>query len=244
MKKSILIFILLISTSILVVIYSPINFWFSEKIWAHRIDSKELLNDVEDKFSGLELDVVFIDSLNRFDVNHPPAKSINLSLHDYFSASKNKAKLGYWLDFKNLNKSNQEQALQKLLQICDDLKLNKEHIIVESEKVELLQKFAEKSFKTSYYLHWPGLYTLNKEQLDNKISEIRSNLARISFTPFLSSDYNDYEILSIEFPKQRKLLWCTDLKNNAKQKWNIYRILKDDQVKVLLIKSESKIEER
>jgi len=72
---------------------------FNEKIWIHRVNSIEKLGEVQADFYGVELDVVFLDSLNEFDVNHPPAESINLSLFEYLSTIKENKKLHFWLDF-------------------------------------------------------------------------------------------------------------------------------------------------
>lgn len=56
------------------------KFFFSSKIWAHRVNSIEKYEEARDLFSGVELDLVFNDLNNSFDVNHPPAKIINLNL--------------------------------------------------------------------------------------------------------------------------------------------------------------------
>ena len=53
---------------------------YSSKVWAHRVNSIEKYQEARDIFSGIELDLMFDVASNTFDVNHPPAKSINLSL--------------------------------------------------------------------------------------------------------------------------------------------------------------------
>jgi hypothetical protein len=58
------------------------------KVWAHRVNSIEKLAQTGALYSGVELDLVFVDEGEAafFDVNHPPAPSIGLSLDAYLSS--------------------------------------------------------------------------------------------------------------------------------------------------------------
>ena len=56
---------------------------YEHKIWAHRVNSIEKLKETISCFEGVELDVVYIEDGDFFDVNHPPAESIGLSLDEY-----------------------------------------------------------------------------------------------------------------------------------------------------------------
>ena len=59
-----------------------------DKVLAHRVNSLEKLEASLKHFKGVELDLVYDNETNTFDVNHPPAKSINLTFETYLSAIK------------------------------------------------------------------------------------------------------------------------------------------------------------
>lgn len=220
---------------------------FNEKIWIHRVNSIEKLGEVQADFYGVELDVVFLDSLNEFDVNHPPAESINLSLFEYLSTIKENKKLHFWLDFKNLNAQNQKQAIDRLNSICESLSLSKSNFIIESGNVLLLHEFSKVGYQVSYYLHWPGLYSLNQTQLQEKLDKIKAELNLFKYQSYLSSDYLDYEILKEHFPKHEILLWLDDSfgkQDKFNNRLQLYKMLSDNQVKILLMKYKSKLKER
>lgn len=220
---------------------------YYEKIWVHRTNSIEKLNEVRNDFSGVELDVEYLDSVNVFDVNHPPAKSIGLNLNTYLEVSKGNKKLHYWLDFKNLNPQNQEKSLSRLLAICSTLELKPSNFIVESGEMDLLQHFQKQGFNVSYYLNWPGLYTLNENQLNVELDKIKKSLNNNSFPCYISSDYRDYEILKTYFVDRDLLLWLDDqfVKDNSiGNKIKLMKMLSDDRVKVVLFKHHSRLIER
>lgn len=215
---------------------------FSNKIWVHRTNSIAKLEEVSDKFSGVELDIVF--SSNYFDVNHPPSKSIHLSLNDYFKKSKN-ANLGYWLDFKNLNDSNAILASNLLDSITNLNRIKNENVIVESNDSKNLKLFSNKGFITSFYLP-VGLHTQSKDSLETAIREIQNSI-KDSPELCISSNFADYPIMRKHFPNQKKLLWYTGNRgkcNDVEFRMMLYRCLLDEKVKVLLLPVISKPGER
>lgn len=225
---------------------------FQEKIWVHRVDSIEKLNEVKTKFNGVEVNIVFIDSLAIFDVGHPPAPSIHLSLKEYLESCAD-SQLYFWLDFKNLEESNYQSALKRLNDICDQLKIDKDRFVVESSAVRLLEIYQVAGYSTSYYLRWPGLYLLNKEELKNYIEEVRKEIKEIKGIEGIevlniSSNYHDYKILKEYFPERVKLLWLTgeekEYSSSIKERFFLYEILMDKKVKVLLMEYHPKIGER
>src|SRR5690554_6067423 len=80
------------------------HFGYAEKIWAHRVNSLEKLASVQNKYTGVELDVVFDTLTNTFDVTHPPTPSIGLSLEQWLQTLDGDK--GVWIDFKNLTAAN------------------------------------------------------------------------------------------------------------------------------------------
>ncbi|MBL1233411.1 MAG: hypothetical protein COA31_011885 [Flavobacteriales bacterium] len=208
----------------------------ANKIWVHRVNSIEKLQEVNSTFSGVELDVVFNSALNVFDVNHPPAESIGLNLLDYLK-SNTESDLNFWLDFKNLSPENASQALERLAFLCAELNISKKQFIVETTQTELLKLFAKSGFQTSYYLHWPGLYQLNEENLNENIIQIKANI--FPELSYISSSYHDYEIMQQHFPEQEKLLWLTEnetkFSSTIKEHWHRMKIANHPKTKVLLM---------
>ena len=122
------------------------------KIWVHRVDSTGKLKQAVHRFTGVELDVVFLNDKNRFDVNHPPQESINLSLDEYLGSIDDSNKYSLWLDFKSVNQDNIHASLIKMNELVQKYKLSKQKIVVESKNHAILKLFNENGYFTSYYL--------------------------------------------------------------------------------------------
>lgn len=216
------------------------RFLFKDKVWVHRVNSIQKLNEVKSHYSGIELDIVFEKKKHYFDVNHPPAPSIHLSLLDYFKAQTTHPDLKYWLDFKNLRAENKESALQHLDSIAHLLQLNKKNIIVESTRPQFLKKFQESGFLTSYYLPY-NLHELNAKDLKKKMAGVVKNL-KSSETDYVSANYKHYDIMNDYFPKKKKLTWLTGapvFENKWKNRWFIYKMLWDENIEVVLFRVKS-----
>ncbi len=235
--KQIIITLILISIVVLLFFSEKtLTVLYKDKIWAHRINNIEKLSSASKKYTGVELDIVFSSEYNYFDVNHPPEKSDNLSLTEYFNSNLNNRKCNYWLDFKNLNKTNVIQSLNKLDSLTELLGIDKKNLIVESTNPRLLISFAEKGFLTSYYLP-TGLYKLDAKDLEVNIRKIKNKINEHR-NYYISFGYKDYPIIKMNFPKYRKLSWYTaygDM-NKIKARLLLYEILSDDTVDVLLIR--------
>ncbi|PIQ14792.1 MAG: hypothetical protein COW67_11890 [Flavobacteriales bacterium CG18_big_fil_WC_8_21_14_2_50_32_9] len=248
--KKILIFCIVLATLLTITYKGLVSDFFlkklhHEKTWVHRVNSIEKLKEVNSKFSGVELDVVFDSVLATFDVNHPPAPSIGLNLLEYLK-SNTESELYFWLDFKNLSSENATLSLKRLEFLCTELTIPKKQFIVEASQPEFLKLFAKSGFQTSYYLHWPGLYQLSEENLTETISHIKDNI--FPELSFISSSYHDYEIMQYYFPDHEKLLWLTEneTKKTTKIQEHFYRIkvANDPKVKVLLIQIKTKASNR
>lgn len=241
-RALVLVLFILIFFSIKYVFFNHILQSIAEdKIWIHRVNRIEKLKEVQEKFTGVELDLVFNDTSIVFDVNHPPAISINLSLEEYFK--NNKKDLNYWLDFKNLNKENQEAALQHLDYICKKNKINKSKVVVESPQIGLLKNFKDAGYQISYYYHWPGLFSLNEEDRIRHINYMKETISNDDEI-ILSADYRDYEILKNKFPDRIKMFWITKKVFSITEMYALTTIIKDDKVKSLLIQYKSKATHR
>ncbi|MBL4667660.1 MAG: hypothetical protein JKY30_00135 [Flavobacteriales bacterium] len=223
-----------------------LQFVFHEKIWVHRVNSIEKLEEVKKDFFGVEVDVVFLESLNVFDVTHPPEPSISLNLLTYLNFCKLN-QIHVWLDFKNLNERNAEESLARLNSICSELSLNKENFIIESTNYKSINLFENNGYEISYYLPWPGLFQLKGDSLLNMLSEIESNIEKNNLNQ-ISSNYHDYQIMKKRFPAKSKLFWLTgnnhEFTSSIKERLYLYEILMDEKVKILLMEYESEVRNR
>lgn len=222
---------------------------YGEKMWVHRVNSIEKLAESSATFKGFELDVVFADSTAVFDVNHPPATSINLSLSSYLSSLKELSSYSFWLDFKNLTSLNKERSFTKLNTICKRLGLKKEQLIIESRNPEHLAIFSEKGYRTSFYLPG-GLHQLSDEDLDHQIRDIKQQI--IAYKPdYISADFNHYRIMRQSFPEKTVLTWPykyqqewyfnpIKLVKKLKNVYYKYKVLSNDKVGVVLFTYEAK----
>ena len=94
----------------------------SEKIWLHRANNINKAKYFQEKYAGIEIDITFVDSLKTFLVQHGGGlKEDNIvTLEQWFNEIENANKLGFWLDFKNLNDKNKNTALNELNRICSE----------------------------------------------------------------------------------------------------------------------------
>ena len=206
-----------------------------DKIWAHKINTINQLIGIEQSFKGIELDIVFDQNINNFDIHHPPEQKSGILLTSYFKTLKDKKNHQFWLDFKNPSINIERQSAETLDSILRLFNINKENIIVESGDAHFLKSFREKGFKTSYYLP-TDLYQLDNQKLLNQIHIIRKNISTENNT-YISTDFKDYQIIKKHFPVSKKLLWFNTYgsMNVFKARLFLFEILFDDKVDVLLI---------
>ncbi len=208
-----------------------LQFFFPQKVWAHRVNSIIKLEETIKHFRGHELDVVFENGI--FDVNHPPAESIGLSLHQYWNSLEEPNAFNFWLDVKNLSHSNCFFASKKLDSIVNILGIKKERIIVESPNFEFLEPFNNFGYKTAVYL--PG--NLNKMVSDSLALLIPQVASNIKNKPkiYLSFPIEDYQIVRENFPNRKKILWHTRGAHDFNIKLKVWQALFDQQVEVVLL---------
>jgi len=211
-------------------------FFFPDKIWAHKVNNIEKLEEASKKYAGIELDVVFHKKTNSFDVNHPTDSSINLSLTEFFLSQKNSvSNCKYWIDFKNLDYENKKLSADKLDSIANVFEIDKKNIIIESISPKFLKLFDDKGFLTSYYLP-TNLNLLDDKNLESVLKTINTNISTFKNT-YISFNYKDYEIINRRFPYKKKLTWFTNYGslNKISARILLFEISMDENVDILLI---------
>jgi len=207
---------------------------FPEKVWAHRTNDLQLFEENANIYGGIELDVMFSDSLIFFDVYHPPAPSKNIKFEQFVSLyQKNKLSVNIWIDFKNLTEHNKDIAAHYLDSIVQSNKFSKNLLIIESTDVRSLQSFRDKDFKVAYYLP-QELSKIKPLELAQQLEIINKELDKVDY---LSTSYKDYYVLQHNFPNKEKLFWFDvyGKSNKIKSRYILYRILMDEHVNALLI---------
>jgi heptose-I-phosphate ethanolaminephosphotransferase len=226
---------------------------FRKKVWAHECNSIGKLREAEQIFCGVEIDLVYDEKQDLFDVTHPPSPSIHLKIEDALSTLDNPQKLKYWFDIKNLTMENAERMSARLTEICSRFELKVEKTIVESMFVRGLTPFSRAGFRTSYYLPTPFLRKLAKKRYsrlsaqDHEQIESIKQAYRSSRVWSVSMDGYLVEFAQLFLPEvQRLLAWYED-----KSPYDHFRRLeiqdlleKEKRIEVLLLKHPSKHDRR
>ncbi len=207
---------------------------YYNKIWAHRVNSIEKLEGALKYYEGIELDLIYSPTTDVLDVNHTPGESIGLSFETYLKTIELNEYPYLWLDIKDLDQTNADLILNKLLLLFQSKNYPLKNVLIETQHPEVLPIFEKQGFKTSYYL--PTNLRLKKTlDLEKSISKIK---AIIKQQPNLSisTDYRDYEILKTHFPKQNKYIWAITNVTGPSEYSKIRNVLKDTTVGVVLLR--------
>ena len=231
MIKKFLLFILVVLGYVIFILFpsndlSSDGFYESDdKLWAHRVNNLKDIKPFSKEFKGFELDVFYNKNLNQFNVKYYGSISDNLTLDEYFINCKDYS-LKYWIDFKNLNENNVNDAIILLDSLSTNYSL-KNDIIIESKNIELLSKFKQNDFCISY---WLPSFNLIRSSYQNH--EIKANL--LKFKPnVISMPYSSVAYYSIKFPNYPIHCWTNDMISQS-DKVKIQKLSKNENVKVIL----------
>ncbi|GAA4270177.1 hypothetical protein GCM10022257_22780 [Hyunsoonleella aestuarii] len=233
-----LLFLLLILLGFLVVnvtisVYkAPFMGFYTSKIYGHRVNYLNKLQQAKSSFIGVELDLVYLEDLNLFDVRHPPEASTNFYFEDYLNEIGEENDLKLWLDIKNLNSDNAENILARMDYLLKTHNRLRESILIETVFPDALSMFQKAGYTTSYYL--PYLHLLSKSDQKDTLSYIKNTLKTYPELG-ISTHYMGYPILENEFPESSKYLWALGGNNIYKDIFLIRKLLKDQTVKIVLV---------
>jgi len=176
------------------------------KIWIKGVNTKEQLSRFDRDVAGFECDVYFDTASKSFNVHHDADKSIGYDLNELFQIYQQRnLQAGIWLDIKNLDRSNDIQALQNLLLLRDKYKLQNK-ILVESNHAEVLTSFCDSGFFTSYYVPFFNPYTMSNEKMKVWADSIASVISKAKVDA-LSGYYFQSSFLNHYFLKYPVLTW-------------------------------------
>jgi hypothetical protein len=194
-----------------------------EKIWAHRVNTKEKLQEAKQLFAGVEIDAVFDVQSRKFFLYHPPAENIGFELSELLRISGDKPDLKLWLDWKNPEIENFDYAFEELNRL-DGLYRIKNRMIVETGSYAVfsdLKNLSEKGWMHSYYLPTEEIVACASSPSTRPCLELARNILNSAQTVgcrYLSFDYAGYPFVSTHrsvFPGYRLLSWNTDLSSTS-----------------------------
>lgn len=209
------------------------------KVWLHRANDIAKARYYQDQYSGLEVDVHFVDSLNTFIVKHGFSEVSDTRLEDWFASIERRRRLGFWIDFKNLDEHNAEPSAIELARLRRKFGLRKT-IIVESAHPECLQAFKDRGFRISYYIPFEVPEWLNHEQLQ-KLTDSIGDYVKMYDLKTISGYWFQYQFMKDSFPEMRKLIWY-ELYDTAVRNHYINLAIEDDNTDVILVAVEDTID--
>ncbi len=177
----------------------------TNKQWTKAVNTASILQTIDSLTAGVEIDVYFDLAKNDFDVHHgtePAFFYFNNWLQLY---AKRKLTCSIWLDFKNLDAANQQQALASVMRLSKSYGL-KNKIVIESPYTDLLKPFAESGFFTSYYVPYFNPYLISNDSLLTCVRKINVALKN-STVQSLSGYYYQASFLHHYFPRYYILTW-------------------------------------
>ena len=208
-------------------------------MWAHRCDSIEKMQENQEKFEGVELDINYYADLDEFDVSHDKQDKLEYPLENFFAEiAHSNARL--WLDFKNLSTENHEAAQNRLEYLFAKYNIDKSRAIIESRDAAALGYFRRDSWYTSFYVPVNDKYLESNEGKENFLAQVYAavNTGNVNAVSFPIAYYGILK--SADLPVDL-LTWDVDAH------WWDYVMdddrrarLADEQLKVILVTSNSK----
>lgn len=210
---------------------------FDSQLLCHRVNGIERLAEVKEHFGGFEIDLVFEPTTKTFDVNHPPTKSVGLSLERLLASIENPKDYYYWFDLKNLDSTNQNDAAFRMQEIAIKYNLL-DKIVIESPKIHALKSFTELKFRTALYL--PDLQNYSEDRMFRAIDSLIPLINAIHPSA-LSQQFDAYSLLKQQFPNCDLLTW--DLQFDVDSPDDIafinQLVNQQDRLKLFLVRKES-----
>lgn len=209
---------------------------YRSKLWLHRCNSLEKLHEQEAHFRNVEVDVV-VRPDGMLDVTHDADTTFHLDLEPYFSElSRRGSRL--WMDVKNLDVRTAPLLHTRLQQLCARYGVSHSQLILESRNLSQLAAFTARGYYTSYYVSFAKPSQLSPADIDRCLQQLRTiarsrQVCALSFPGWWYDEIHRHLHESIDL-----LTWKHRTTEAELRLWPAnLPLLKDPQVKVILIKS-------
>lgn len=182
-----------------------------ERVWLHAVNDSIKLQRALDHFSGFESDIFFDTKKNKFELRHwPDQGETNIFLEKHLSKVKNSSKTPHiWLDFKNLkflDTNEIQKAIISLEKLINQIGIEKELIIIESQSAKSLDKFKKNGFNCSLWVPKLKPNLLSKRDLELWSENILRDLIDYDLR-LISLDVSMHSYALIFLPNVQKMFW-------------------------------------
>lgn len=216
------------------VLTSFVDYNNQQKKWVHKgflksgesYSSNRLIEILERGIEGVEIDVFYSESLDKFIVSHDFPIQDTIFLEEYLTPTANKLK--YWFDLKNLKNVDVELVIKAFFNINKKFNLNNQFII-ESKDASKLAMLTDEGFYTCFWIATPAKsdwFKYSYFSIKNKLSICYYDYSAISmpYYKYKSKEYNEYKHLPIQ-------TWV-DIETFNKDS---LELLSDNNLKIVLI---------
>ncbi|MBN8526473.1 MAG: phosphoethanolamine transferase [Planctomycetes bacterium] len=218
------------------------------RIWAHRVDSLGKLREAMCGFSGVEIDVKYMPETGVFDVGHPPAPSIGLSLSTMLGELA-ASDLHVWLDVKTLADEEASAACGQLEAQLKAATVDKGRIVVESTSIASLDPFKKAGFSVVWYTPTKFIGALAAQPKEKwrredeaRVRGYEAELARYGIEQ-VSSPIEATELLRREFPAIKGFYaWGGKAGDGGQLKQTLARLEAAPWLRCLLVKFSSRFD--
>jgi len=206
----------------------------SMQVWLHHVNTIDKAQHFQNAYRGFELDVHYDTTVRTFIVKHDFNDTTTLTFSTWLNTITDPGRLGYWLDFKNLETWNKTAALAELLRIRKQFDLIYHPVVVESSSPGCLPLFDTLNFRVSYYIPTFNPATLSEEE-ELAYRDFIEGVVVQNGIGTISGYSIQHSFMQKWFPGMNKLLWCLDVFDPALKDSVITEIRKDPMVEVLLV---------
>lgn len=205
----------------------------TNKDWVKAVNSPVLMQALDTATAGLEMDIYFDKTLNKFFVYHDSSNVSTQTLEEQLEIYKSrKLMASIWLDFKNLSDNNENNALQKLVLLRNYYHLQNK-LIVESPNIKNLNSFCNNDFYTSFYVPFFNPYLMDEAAIISEIDSI-SSLLNAHKVSALSGYYFQIPMLKKFFPTANLLTWVETSGFSLVAPVFNYQLMAEEQIKIVL----------
>jgi hypothetical protein len=201
------------------------------KLWVHRVDSKERYNILKGKFAGYETDIVWDTWKRHFSVYHPPLEGKPIRLERFLSGADTKNSM-FWFDTRETPASDTANILKVLDSLNEHYKI-KMNAIIELYDTTVANHLADHDYWVALNIdpEWISTY---KEDDWQKLKAGMS--PKISF---VSQEDIHVPFLEKRFPGKDIITWSIAFKNYF-NRHQLRSLVSDNRVRVVLVNVKSK----
>lgn len=150
----------------------------SSRVFPHRVNSVGKLKDIwQDGFRSFEIDARFGDNnTTYFQIGHNHGV-MGVKMENFLSSVTYSEIERVWLDFKNLNKNNYKQAIERLDYLDKKFDLKRKTIVESGTTLPFFKELKKAGWHTSYYMPTEKIVTQLKE---NNVTEMKKLAVKIA----------------------------------------------------------------